>query len=168
MCSNSYIESSTGGRLGAVIGRVTDLGGRMPNDYQLDDPFDEDVVTEVIRPAAIVPEEAARAILVELSLHGVTSGGNWLAEASRWNRYDRPWASASAPGGAGLLGSIQIAYGTPTKYEITIYRVTITQLGSQQGWSVQTLSDEALGFGDLTLAQCPRAPMQAPPRPFRY
>lgn len=140
----------------------------MPHDLGLDDPFDEGVVTEVIRPAAIVPEEAARAILVEMSLHGVSTGGTWFAEASRWNRYDRPWESTSSPGEAGLVGSLQVAYGTPTKYDITIYRVTITQLGSRLGWTVQTLSDDALGFGDLTLAQCPRAPLQPPPRPFPY
>lgn len=140
----------------------------MHRDRALDDPYDEGVITEVIRPAAIVPEEAARGILVELSLNSVHAGGRWLGEASRWNRYDRPWESGADPGAAGLIGSIQIAYGTPTKYEITIYRVTITLLGSQLGWTVQTLSDEALGFGDLTLAQCPRAALQTPPKPFRF
>jgi hypothetical protein len=133
-----------------------------------DDTYDEGVVTEVIRPAAIVPEEAARAILVELSYNSVSAGGLWLAEPSRWNRYDKPWPSDHDPGDAGLIGSIQVAYGTPTKYEITIYRVTITRLGSGLGWSVQKVSDEALGFGELTLAQCPRACLAWPPKPFRY
>lgn len=140
----------------------------MPRNSPLEDPSDLAVITEMIRPAAIVPEEAARAILVELTLHNVQSGGTWQAEASRWNRYDQAWEAPDDPGRAGLIGGIQIAYGTPTKYEITIYRVTITLHGSQLGWTVQTLSDEALGFGDLTLAQCPRAPMQAPPKPFRH
>lgn len=140
----------------------------MPHHSPLEDPSDLAVITEMIRPAAIVPEEAARAILVELTLHNVQSGGTWQAEASRWNRYDQAWEAPHDPGRAGLVGSIQIAYGTPTKYEITIYRVTITLHGSQLGWTVQNLSDEALGFGDLTLAQCPRAPMQAPPKPFRH
>jgi hypothetical protein len=129
---------------------------------------DQAVVGEAFRPAAIVPEEAARAILMELSAHNVTSGGLWKAEPSRWNRYDRPWESAQSRGKAGLIGSIQIAYGTPTKYDITIYRVTITLHGLQLGWTVQTLSDEALGFGDLTLAQCPRTELLPPPKPFRH
>jgi hypothetical protein len=134
----------------------------------VDDSYDEGVITEVIRPAAIVPEEAARAILVEISLHSVQAGGKWLGEPSRWSRYDRPWASPSDPGEAGLLGTIQVAYGTPTKYEITIYRVTVTRLGSHFGFSVSSLSDEALGFGGLTLAKCPRAALSSPPRPYRY
>ena len=133
-----------------------------------DAAYDENVVSEVIRPAAIVPEEAARAILVELSLNSVHSGGLWRAEPSRWNRYDRPWASTQDPGDSCLLGSIQVAYGTPTKYEITIYRVHITRRGTELGLTVQGLTDEALGHGDLSLAQCPRADVQPPPRPFRF
>jgi hypothetical protein len=126
-------------------------------------------VTEVIRPAAVVPEEAARTILIELSLRDFRSGGLWLANPSSWHRYDRPFGDPPAPGGEPrLIGTIQIAHGTPTKYEITIFRVSVTSYGSQQGWSVQSLSDEALGFGDLTLADCPRANLDAPPKPFRF
>jgi len=134
----------------------------------VDDTYDEGVITEVIRPAAVVPEESARAILVELSLHSVHGGGRWLGEPSRWSRYDRPWDSPTDPGEAGLLGTIQVAYGTPTKYEITIYRVTITRRGQELGWTVESLTDEALGFGDLTLEQCPKATLAPPPHPFRF
>jgi hypothetical protein len=130
--------------------------------------YDENVLSEVIRPAAIVPEDAARAILVELSLNSVHSGGVWRAEPSRWNRYDRPWAATDDPGASCLLGSIQVAYGTPTKYEITIYRVSITRRGTELGFTVQRLTDEALGHGDLSLDQCPRASIQPPPKPFRF
>jgi hypothetical protein len=127
-----------------------------------------DVITEVIRPAAIVPEEAARAILSGMAEHSVHSGGLWLADPSRWVRYDRPWEEADAPGDAVRLGTLQVAYGTPTKYEITVYQVTITTAGQESGYSIQSLCDEALGFGNLTLAQCPRAALAAPPKPFRF
>ena len=36
-------------------------------------------VSEVIRPAAIVPEEAARAILAALKSQSIDSGGYWVA-----------------------------------------------------------------------------------------
>jgi len=137
-------------------------------DEPADGGYDEHAVTEVIRPAAVVPEEAARTILVELSLNSVHAGGLWLGQPSRWDRFDAPWPSPENPGGAQLVGSIQVAYGTPTKYEITIYRVTITRFGHGLGWTVDTLTDEALGFGDLTLAQCPRAQLAATPKPFRF
>ena len=134
----------------------------------VDESYDEGVITEVIRPAAIVPEESARAILVELSLNSVYAGGRWLGEPSRWSRYDRPWLSPTDAGEAGLLGTIHVAYGTPTKYEITIYRVTVTRFGTAQGWTVSTLCDETLNFGNLDLASCPRATLGAPPKPFRF
>ena len=150
----------------------THSGSVTPGDVYAGDAddvaYDESVVSEVIRPAAVVPEEAARAILVELSLNSVHSGGVWRAEPSRWNRYDRPWASSEDPGDSCLLGSIQVAYGTPTKYEITIYRVSITRLGTELGLTVQGLTDEALGHGELSLVDCPRASIQPPPKPFRF
>ncbi len=130
--------------------------------------YDEGVVTQVIRPAAVVPEEAARAILVELALRDVYAGGLWHAEPSLWSRYGRPWAGPGDQGGAELIGAIQVAYGTPTRYEITLYRVTVTRLGTAHGWTVDRLTDEALGFGGLDLSSCPRASLAPPPKPFRF
>jgi len=126
---------------------------------------DEGSVTEVIRPAAIVPEEATRSILMELALRDVRAGGLWLAEPSTWRRFDRPDGGERKPQ---LLGSLQVAYGTPTKYEITIYRVTVTQYGTDRGWTVASLCDESLAFGGLDLATCPRASLGAPPKPFKF
>jgi hypothetical protein len=126
---------------------------------------DEGSVTEVIRPAAIVPEEATRSILMELALRDVRSGGLWLAEPTVWRRFDRSADDGHEPQ---LLGSIQVAYGTPTRYEITIYRVTVTSLGRAQGWTVNSITDEALMFGGLTLAECPRASLTMPPQPFKF
>ena len=126
---------------------------------------DEGSVTEVIRPSAIVPEDAARYILQELALHDARSGGVWLAEPTVWRRYDRSLGGDTA---ANLIGSIQVAYGTPTRYEITVFRVTVTGYGTEHGWTVASLCDEALRFGGLTLDSCPRADLKAPPKPFRF
>ena len=129
---------------------------------------DEGAVTEVIRPAAVIPEDAARTILMALALRDVRVDGTWEAEPTVWRRFDRTWDGPNGtPGSAELLGTIQVAYGVPTRYEITLFRATITTLGSQQGWSVTDLCDEALGFGGLTLAECPRAELAPPPSPFR-
>jgi hypothetical protein len=130
--------------------------------------YDDGVVSQVIRPAAIVPEEAARAVLVELALRDVQNGGVWQSEPQLWSLFDRPWGGRDNPTGAELIGTIQVAYGTPTKYEITIYRVTVTRFGTEHGWTVTSLTDAALVFGDLTLDQCPRATLQAPPKPYRF
>ncbi len=140
------------------------------------DPFEElaaqayhdEAITEVIRPAAVLPETAARQVLVELALRDVNGGGTWWSSPTLWQRYDRPFnGPAGSPGDAALLGSLQVTYGTPTRYAITIYRATITPFGSAQGWTVEALCDEALAFGGYTLADCPRADLKPPPRPFR-
>lgn len=143
----------------------------MPNDAELlmMEAYDEGVVTEVIRPAAILPESAARAVLVELAMRDVLARGNWQTTPTMWRRFDRPWDGLDGtPGGAELIGTMQVAYGTPTRYEITIYRVTITRLGQQHGWSVTALCDEALHYGGLDLVSCPRADLTPPPKPFRF
>jgi hypothetical protein len=124
-------------------------------------------VWEVIRPAAIVPEHAARRVLVELARRDLSNGGEWQSEPQLWSRYDGPLPEdGSTP--PELMGTIHVTYGTPTKYEITLYRVTVTAAGVGDGWTVASLTDEALGFGGLTLAECPRATMNTPPRPYRY
>jgi hypothetical protein len=129
--------------------------------------YDEGVVTEVIRPAAILPEESARAVLVELAVRDVHGAGEWHATPTLWRRFDRPWDGVDQPGTAQLIGSMQVAYGTPTRYEITIYRCTITRFGQQYGWTVESLCNEALGYGGLSLDNCPRADLAPAPKPFR-
>lgn len=129
---------------------------------------DEGSVTQVIRPAAVIPEEAARSVLMQLALRDVRIGGVWDVEPNVWRRFDVPWdAEATDHGASELMGTIQIAYGVPTRYEITLFRATITREGTAAGWTVEALCDEALGLGGLTLASCPRADLAPPPRPFR-
>lgn len=130
--------------------------------------YDDGSITEVIRPAAIMPEAAARAVLAELALRDVRAGGCWLSSPTSWRRYDRAWDGPDgAPGSARLVGSIQVAYGTPTRYEITIFRATVTTIGAAMNWTVTLLCDEALSFGGLALSTCPRADLRPPPQPFR-
>lgn len=129
--------------------------------------YDDGDISEVIRPSAILNEEAARAVLAELSLNDARVGGVWLAEPSSWRRYDRPWDSADNEGSAVLVGTIQVMYGTPTRHEITVYRATVTGEAAAAGWSVTLLCDDALQYAGLTLENCPRANLQPPPQPFR-
>ena len=136
-------------------------------DVLVTEAYDEGIVTEVIRPAAIVPEDAARAILVEMALRDVRQGGAWISAPNHWCLYDTDVAKTSDSVASRLIGTIEVAYGMPTRYEITIFRVTITSVGAGLGWTVTSLCDQALGFGGLTLASCPRAALAVPPTPFR-
>ena len=126
--------------------------------------------TRVIRPAAVLNDEMAHKLLQALEQEDVARGGVWNVSVGLWQRYDRPW---NGPGGmmgdAQLVGTIATVYAAPTKFEITIYRVTVTSFGVEQGWTVEGLCDDALRPVGLTLASCPRAEMlNAPmPDPFR-
>ncbi len=126
-----------------------------------------DSVTEVIRPAAVLSENAARSILFELTMRDARAGGTWIAQPTSWLLYDAPWPDATGPGEALLLGSLHVTYGTPTRYEITVFRATVTAYGARAGWDVVRLCDTAFAYAGLTLARCPRAQLTAPPKAFR-
>jgi hypothetical protein len=125
-------------------------------------------VSEVIRPAAIVPEEAARAILAALESRSIDKGGYWVATTRQWARYSAPGVDRDGAPVGQLVGWIEAVYGATTRYEVTLYRVTVTPVGTEAGWTVENLCDEPLGYGGLQLASCPRAQMQPPPKPFRH
>ena len=122
--------------------------------------------TTVIRPSAVLHEQVAQQVLSELEYRDVSRGGVWNASIGLWQRYDHPWdGDPSGPGSAKVIGSIGTVYGTPSKYDITIYRVTITDHGVSLGWTVEGITDDALQHAGLTLATCPRTALVAPPRP---
>lgn len=119
--------------------------------------YDNGVITRVIQPAALLTEEPGRSVIVTLSSSDVRHRGFWDVATGAWTRYDRPWLSATARGESIPVGSIHVLYGVPSRYDITLYRVTISSHGAQLGWTVGTLCDEALRPAHLTLDTCPRA-----------
>jgi len=126
--------------------------------------------TEIIRPAAVLPEQSAIRILDALRSQDVSRGGMWNASSALWQRYDKPWDPLTGlRGDAQLIGTICVAYDSPTRFMITVYRVTVTTAGIAAGWDVTRLCDDAFGYGGLTLASCPRAELRDPARvdPFR-
>ena len=126
--------------------------------------------SRVIRPAAVLNDEHARKVLKELESQDVATGGVWNASIGLWQRYDRSWdGPGGTMGSARLVGTIATVYGSPTKFEITIYRATVTSHGADLGWTVERLCDDALAAAGLTLESCPRAELLAAPAsdPFR-
>lgn len=121
----------------------------------------------VIRPAAIIPERAARQMLGWLEEHDVSGDGCWAHEAAYVKRFSGPFNGPSGMRGTSvLLGSIHLTWD---KYEATIYRVNITDEGAARGMTVEGLCDEVLRPVGLSLASCPKAHLvDAPvPDPFR-
>jgi hypothetical protein len=123
-------------------------------------------VERIIRPSAVLPSAAAAKVVRALEQRDVSRGGVWNATATLWQRFDRPWnGPAGLRGTARLLGSIAVMYDAPTRDQITIYKVSVSEEGIEAGYSVEKLCDEALGFCGYTLANCPRAELVAPPPP---
>jgi hypothetical protein len=128
---------------------------------------DELASQEVIRPAAILSETHARLILQGLAANDVRAGGLWLTRVGSWRRYATPWEpGAPAPGAAPHIGTLSVVYDSPTRYCVTVFRASLTAYGLRQGWTTSLLCDEAFSHAGLTLADCPRAALAAPPRPF--
>jgi hypothetical protein len=124
----------------------------------------EDV--RIIRPAAVLDERAAAQVLQQLRRLDVSAGGVWNATSSLWQRYDQPWDGLGGTrGDAQLIGSIAVMYDSPHRHEITIYKVTVSEYGLTNGWTVEALTDDALIWAGLTIATCPRAELASPPVP---
>src|SRR3954447_14800019 len=124
----------------------------------------------VIRPAAVLQEQAAQLILAALFNSDARRGGVWNTTTTLWQRYDRPWDGAlGSKGTALLIGSLAVVYGTPSRASITVYRASISAEAAAAGWDTDKLCDEAFGYAGLTLASRPRAALTAPPLrdPFR-
>lgn len=109
-------------------------------------------------------------MLAALSRLDVADGGVWNVNPGVWQRFDKPWDGAGGMMGTSkLVGTIGAAYGSPTRYDITLYRVTVTDHGVANGWTVESVCDDALGHAGLSLASCTRAELKAPPTgdPFK-
>ena len=117
----------------------------------------------VIRPSAIVPEQAARQLLAWVAVHDVTHGGVWAHDIGYFKRFSGPFdGHGGMRGTAVLLGTIHVTWD---KYDVTIFRVSITDEGVARRMTVEGLCNELLVHAGLTLATCPRAELAATPAP---
>src|ERR1700709_2500714 len=99
----------------------------------------------VIRPAAVLQEQAAQLILAALLNSDVRHGGVWNTTTTLCQRYDRPWDGAlGSKGSAMLIGSLAVVYGTPTRASITVYRASISAEAAAGGRGTDQLCNEAL------------------------
>jgi hypothetical protein len=128
---------------------------------------DEFASQEVIRPAAVLSEANARLILAGLAADDVQGGGYWWTRVGTWRRYAQPWApGADDPGDAVHIGTISCVYDSPSRFCVTVFRVSMTSYGLRSGWTTESLCDDAFKHAGLTLRDCPRATLAAPPKPF--
>jgi len=126
-------------------------------------------MTSEVRPALVLPEREARALLAAAGREDVRSGGCWSAGGAGVELWSGPWdGSAGSHGSALPLGSVDWSYDTPVRHYITIYRVVLTGYGVTAGETTDSVLARLLGLAELP-APTSTTQMQAPPQrdPFR-
>lgn len=137
-------------------------------DDVIPDVYGQLGISEQIEPAAVLTEEPGHVVTMALSALDVRHRGVWDVSTGSWTRYDQGWLSAGDPGEARAVGAVHVTYGIPSRYDMTIYRVSLTPHGVELGWTVQALVDEVLRPAGLTMETVPRAALKAAPKPFRF
>jgi len=125
--------------------------------------------TSEVRPALVLPEREARALLAAAGRDDVRRGGCWAAGTAGVQLWSGSWDGAAGSHGTAVpLGSVDWSYDTPVRHYVTIYRVVLTGHGAGAGESTDSLLARVLGLVDVQMP-AGRLPMQAAPTrdPFR-
>jgi hypothetical protein len=122
-----------------------------------------------VRPAIVLPDREARALLAAAERADVARGGCFSAGPAGIQLWSGPWNGLlGRHGDAEHLGSVDWSYDTPTRHYITIYRVLVTTQGHAAGQTPQSLLDRVLELAGVVAPQDALAVPLPPPRdPFR-
>lgn len=125
-------------------------------------------VASQVRPALVLTEKQARALLAAAERGDVSRGGCLSAGPAGVQVWSGPWdGELGTHGSSEHLGSVDWCYDTPTRHYITVYRVLLTAKGAAAGQTTSGLLARVLSMAGIdsgvTAALAP-----PPPRdPFR-
>lgn len=109
-------------------------------------------LTSAVRPALVLPEEHARALLDAADRLDVRRGGRLRGGLAGIQVWSGPFeADADGPGGAVQLGSVDWTYDTPAKHWALIYRAMVTQAGIDAGETTTSILAQVLAIAGLTV-----------------
>ena len=104
---------------------AVELGKPQHRSFRLTKPGQ--AVTSVatqVRPAIVLPDREARALLSAAERADVSNGGCFSAGPAGIQVWSGPWNGLlGRHGDARHLGSVDWSYDTPTRHYITVYRV---------------------------------------------
>ena len=137
--------------------------------FRLTRPSSTPSVATQVRPAIVLPDREARALLTAAEREDVSRGGCFSAGPAGVQVWSGPWNGLlGRHGSAEHLGSVDWSYDTPTRHYITVYRVMVTTAGHAAGQTPQSLLDRVLALAGV---QAPRdalaLPVPPPRDPFR-
>ena len=133
--------------------------------FRLTRPTAAPSVAKDVRPAIVLPDREARALLAAAEREDVSRGGCFSAGPAGVQVWSGPWNGLlGRHGDSQHLGSVDWSYDTPTRHYITVYRVLVTVQGAALGVTPETLLDRVLALAGV---QAPREALVLPIPPAR-
>jgi hypothetical protein len=126
-------------------------------------------LTSQVRPALILPELQARALLDAAARADVRADGCFGAGPAGIQLWSSPFNGADGGSGTSVhLGSVDWTYDTPAKHWALIYRAMVTQAGIESGETTLSVLTRVLALTGLAI-DGDRVQLAAPPvrDPFR-
>ncbi len=137
--------------------------------FRLTRPGSATPVASQVRPAIVLPDREARALLLAAEGADVSRGGCFSAGPAGVQVWSGPWdGPIGSHGSAEHLGSVDWSYDTPTRHYITVYRVLVTSKGISAGLTPPRVLQQVLDLAGVVASPDALA-MADPPRrdPFR-
>jgi hypothetical protein len=126
-------------------------------------------LTSQVRPALVLPERQARALLEAAGAEDVGRSGCFAAGPAGIQVWSGPFDGVGGAKGSAIhLGSVDWTWDTPAKHWALIYRAMVTHDGVARGETTTTVLTRVLDLTGLTL-EGDRVTLPTPPirDPFR-
>jgi hypothetical protein len=134
-----------------------------------DDAIAVPALTSQVRPALVLPEEQARALLDAANRKDVSRGGRFAASPAGVQVWSGPFDGIGGSRGSAVhLGSVDWTYDTPAKHWALIYRAMVTEAGIAAGETTASILTHVLALTGLSI-DGDRITLPTPPvrDPFR-
>lgn len=137
--------------------------------FRLTRPSSSPQVATQVRPAIVLPDREARALLAAAERADVSRGGCYSAGPAGVQVWSGPWNGLlGRHGDSEHLGSVDWSYDTPSRHYITVYRVMVTAQGHAAGETPDSLLQRVLGLVGVQAPSGALSMAVPPPRdPFR-
>ena len=137
--------------------------------FRLTRPSSTPQIATQVRPALVLPDREARALLAAAERADVARGGCFSAGPAGVQVWSGPWNGLlGRHGDSAHLGSVDWSYDTPSRHYITIYRVMVTAPGHAAGETPDSLLQRVLSLAGVQAAPDALVLPVPPPRdPFR-
>lgn len=108
------------------------------------------VAARQVRPAIVLPDREARALLAAAEREDVATGGCFSAGPAGVQVWSEAWnGRLGSRGSSEHHGSVDWSYDTPSRHWITIYRVLVTAKGEAAGATPESVLERVLALADV-------------------